>query len=608
MRSASRSPPRVAVAEEVAFRLCNDVVNCLADRSFAKLHACALRALKLTATVSILETTGIGVLINDKSIWELSPDRETSSLAAKTAMKWRQLYRGAQLPVNECLSLPGERVARPLGGFSGRAFLSKVVDVMAEFEKEEPTAASRTLKQAAVTLVLRGFNSVRELDGLAGSEVAGWFPSPAVAAMASRVAARMTLKMARTRALELLEIRARENPAGVSSLCVAEEVDPAKRPVAARELVVDLDQEGLAGVGESLRPREALVALEAAAADDNAKVLHLLDRKAQMTLASTKLRSMGGAASALKAWHAFATLMLRYDEGATLPPRMDSDVLRWLTTFRNPGTAANYLGAIRWAVVAKGLCKVWDSDRVAMYLKGARKEALARVGSTLQIRVLMSENLVWQAAKLALRMPGAEFVSPLALVSWEFLFRVQSEALALQLGNEGELLSLPEGRHSAVVFATDPKSNLLKLVIRLRRRKHRQAGSLLKRSCSCGKTNDPETCAVHSMLAWVSAQGVRQGEHILRMRDGSQPTAGKALSALKRVLGVLGVPNAAAVSFKAFRAGKATSMASSGYTLAQILNAGEWRSSAYIKYVDETLADEQEVLRQAVENSSDEEN
>ena len=147
MRSASRSPPRVAVAEEVAFRLCNDVVNCLADRSFAKLHACALRALKLTATVSILETTGIGVLINDKSIWELSPDRETSSLAAKTATKWRQLYRGAQLPVNECLSLPGERVARPLGGFSGRAFLSKVVDVMAEFEKEEPTAASRTLSR-----------------------------------------------------------------------------------------------------------------------------------------------------------------------------------------------------------------------------------------------------------------------------------------------------------------------------------------------------------------------------------------------------------------------------------------------------------------------------
>jgi len=66
------------------------------------------------------------------------------------------------------------------------------------------------------------------------------------------------------------------------------------------------------------------------------------------------------------------------------------------------------------------------------------------------------------------------------------------------------------------------------------------------------------------------------------VRDGSQPTAGKALSALKQVLGVLGVPNAAAVSFKAFRAGEATSMASSGYTLAQILNAGEWRSSAYI--------------------------
>jgi len=57
------------------------------------------------------------------------------------------------------------------------------------------------------------------------------------------------------------------------------------------------------------------------------------------------------------------------------------------------------------------------------------------------------------------------------------------------------------------------------------------------------------------------------------MRDGSQPTASKALSALKRVLGVLGVPIAAAVSFKAFRAGEATSMARSGYTPAQMSNA-----------------------------------
>jgi len=469
----------VAVAEEVAFRSRSNVVNCLADKSFAKVHAWALRALKLMATGSILVTAGIGVLINDKSIWELSQVMETSSLAAMSATKWRQLYRGAQLPVNECLSLPGERVARPLGGFSGRAVLSNAVDVMAESEKVEPTAASRTLKQAAVTLVLRGFNSVCELDGLAGSEVAGWFSSPEAAAMVSCVAARMTLKMARTRALEL-EIRARVT-AGVSSLRVAEEVDPVKRPLAARELVVDLDQEGPAGVGESLRPRVALVALGAAAVDDNAKVLHRSDRKAQMTLESTKLKSMGGAASALKVWHAFATLMLRYDEGATLPPRTDSEVLSLLAAFRNPGTAANYLGANCWAVVANGLCKVWNSDRVAMYLKGARTEASARVGSTLQTRVLKSENLVWQAAKLALRLPGAVFVLPLALVSWEFLFRVQSEALALQLGNEGELLSLPEGRHSAVVFATDPKSNRLKLVIRLRRRKHRQAGSLLKR-------------------------------------------------------------------------------------------------------------------------------
>jgi len=74
---------------------------------------------------------------------------------------------------------------------------------------------------------------------------------------------------------------------------------------------------------------------------------------------------------------------------------------------------------------------------------------------------------------------------------------------------------------------------------------------------------------------------VRQGEHIFAHARRQPADGGQALSALKRVLGELGVPIAAAVSFKAFRAGKATSMACSGYTLAQMLNAGEWRSSAY---------------------------
>ena len=47
-------------------------------------------------------------------------------------------------------------------------------------------------------------------------------------------------------------------------------------------------------------------------------------------------------------------------------------------------------------------------------------------------------------------------------------------------------------------------------------------------------------------------------------------------------------------------------MASKGFTLHQILSAGEWRSAAFAKYVDEDVADCAQLLRSTVEASSDE--
>ena len=69
------------------------------------------------------------------------------------------------------------------------------------------------------------------------------------------------------------------------------------------------------------------------------------------------------------------------------------------------------------------------------------------------------------------------------LVSWEYLLRVQSEAIGLELGTVAEVREneLAEGRHSAVWLSmTEEVLHLL-----LKRRKHGPKGSWLMRPCTC---------------------------------------------------------------------------------------------------------------------------
>ena len=78
----------------------------------------------------------------------------------------------------------------------------------------------------------------------------------------------------------------------------------------------------------------------------------------------------------------------------------------------------------------------------------------------------------------------------LFLIAWEFLLRVQSVAVLLEVGCAAEATNLPAGRHSAVWVDTSSC-----LCVRLRQRKNRPLGSLLRRPCTCKK--DPCVCVMH---------------------------------------------------------------------------------------------------------------
>ena len=80
----------------------------------------------------------------------------------------------------------------------------------------------------------------------------------------------------------------------------------------------------------------------------------------------------------------------------------------------------------------------------------------------------------------------------------------------------------------------------------------------------------------------------------------------KMLAGLRRLLNLLAVPSASEYTLKTFRAGRATQMAASGSSLGDILIAGEWRSSALARYVDDDHVDAAAVLRTTIDASDDE--
>ena len=166
------------------------------------------------------------------------------------------------------------------------------------------------------------------------------------------------------------------------------------------------------------------------------------------------------------------------------------------------------------------------------------------------------------------------WLGPLLLLAWAILGRVQSEILPLLRGQEADAIGLPEHAHSAVW--QDAQKTLW---VRLRRRKHRPAGSLLSTPCECQRS--PAHCAACRVARWIEQQRIRVGAPLW---PGATPAI--SLAALQRVLTLLGVAAPTSYTWKAVRAGHATELAlTPGVSLADIMKRGEWRSGSVLAYV-----------------------
>ena len=132
----------------------------------------------------------------------------------------------------------------------------------------------------------------------------------------------------------------------------------------------------------------------------------------------------------------------------------------------------------------------------------------------------------------------------LFLVTYVFLLRLPSEALPIEVGR------VPGKQQQAVLEMDDGK-----LILTLMRRKNRPAGSRLEHTCWCKESC--RTCPVH--VLGPAVRGIQPGTALF----GGFTAAG-ANSALKEMLGKIGIPKAKEYRTHDIRRGHARDLQLSG--------------------------------------------
>ena len=272
--------------------------------------------------------------------------------------------------------------------------------------------------------------------------------------------------------------------------------------------------------------------------------------------------SLPSVASALKAWHDFATGVLGVKSDSTLPPVSEGHVCTFASVFRSQKTAANYISYLRWTCVHLRISTEWHGPEIKQIVTGIRKRNLRFTGGPSRTEFLLTSALVHKVVSIADALRVQDGFQELCVIAWWFLLRVRSEGVPLQAGHTTDRLELPAPRHSGVWVQKS------ELHLRLRRRKNRPAGSHLSRPCLC-KEVGPHLCTLRKFLS-------------LSLVEDSQK-----------------------FTLKAFRAGRATEMAAQGNALGTILLAGEWSGSAVLRYVNVDAIEEQSFLQRAILSDSD---
>ena len=259
----------------------------------------------------------------------------------------------------------------------------------------------------------------------------------------------------------------------------------------------------------------------------------------------------------------------------------EGELIRFLTIFRNGFSAQKYLQAIRWFFTfcrQKSGGDVLFSKSVLQVLKGHKKQTELS-GVRKKFSFLAPEQIrdMIQSA-----MTSNDFGAAAAFcLSFNFLARVKDELLPVVFGM-GADWAREHPRANFFRLVPDPPS----LVLFLASRKNCPKGAELTRRCLCANKKFNYLCPVHVLLRYLNWT--------------SRPARGKVfdfsydsfLRKMRHFAAIVGVEKHENLTSKAFRRGAAIWMLQQKNPLAQVLEAGGWRSAAFLHYVLREEVDE----------------
>ena len=302
-------------------------------------------------------------------------------------------------------------------------------------------------------------------------------------------------------------------------------------------------------------------------------------------LAGSCPKSHPSVISGLRCWQRFAEKVLGHGTD-DLPPKIN-ELLAWSTLFRCSKTYRNYLNYVRLGCELVSVeTSVFDNSMLKRAQRSIEKKWKFIARGQMFLRLAAVNDLLTLADGISPWRP----LAMLFLTSYVFLLRVPSEGLPITVNSNG----ICDG-HAVISFDGN------ELVLKLKSRKNRPQGSILRRGCWCRQCK--ATCPVHVLGAWFRTLP-------LGRRPFAGITAASALADLRRWLSMLEVPEAEKYRLHDFRRGHGRDLQASGANLATILAAGEWKSPAFLSYLDRVELENEAVaelhFEAHLEESSDE--
>ncbi len=289
---------------------------------------------------------------------------------------------------------------------------------------------------------------------------------------------------------------------------------------------------------------------------------HLLAEKALRTQITSVKLSWKTVRSGLAAWSAFHAELL----GGRFPqfPVSVDHICSFASIFSNADTLKAYIGHVRLASRLLR-CPFASHATIDGLMRGVKKvtvhqpkEALVLKDVRRLVDHLLSEGHAEEAR--------------LCIIARCWLFRVTNELIPLQIDGRSNLAPSDSRWHSQLVFGASS------ITVSLRTRKNAPDGAVMTRTCLC-KDRPRLMCGVCALRAQAESHTrSRLGETARLFRASSA----SALAIIRSSCLALGLPR---VGWHSFRRGAARDMLNAGCSLAQILEAGGWRSAAFLRYL-----------------------